>query len=89
MPQAGCHQTSSLGADEPCQKEHSTCNGRNELCIGRGPAWDADDFGYQSNEIIARKQFGKAKDLLQGDLMQISGAWILTGACPASSPSAL
>ena len=50
---------------EPCEKEHSTCNGRNEMCIGRGPAWEADDHGYKSNEIIARRQSDKAKQLWQ------------------------
>jgi neutral ceramidase len=50
---------------EPCEKEHSTCNGRNEMCIGRGPAWQADDHGFRSNEIIARRQSEKAIELWQ------------------------
>ncbi len=49
----------------PCEKEHSTCNGRNEMCIGRGPAWEADDHGFKSNEIIARRQSDKAQSLWQ------------------------
>ena len=50
---------------EPCEKEHSTCNGRNEMCIGRGPAWEADDYGYRSNKIIAQRQSDKAIELWQ------------------------
>ena len=59
---------------EPCEKEHSTCNGRNEMCIGRGPAWEADDYGYRSNAIIARRQSEKAIELWQsGAATPISG----------------
>ena len=39
---------------------HSTCNGRNELCVGRGPGWP-DDF--VSNEIIGRRQYQQALHL--------------------------
>lgn len=45
---------------EPCNTEHSTCQGRNEMCIGRGPAYP--DY-FASNEIIGRRQFHKALDL--------------------------
>lgn len=45
---------------EPCSPEHSTCNGRNELCVGRGPGWP-DHF--LSNEIIGRRQFQQALQL--------------------------
>ena len=33
------------------------------MCIGRGPAWEADDHGFKSNEIIARRQSDKAVEL--------------------------
>eukprot|EP00249_Psilotum_nudum_P007748 c20791_g2_i1 orf=53-2179(+) len=46
----------------PCDFNHSTCNGKNELCIGQGPAYP-DDFG--STKIIAERQFKKAVDLFQ------------------------
>lgn len=54
------HSASSLPAGEPCSPEHSTCNGRNELCVGRGPGWP-DHF--VSNEIIGRRQFEAALQL--------------------------
>jgi len=28
-----------LDSGLPCDFNHSTCNGRNELCVGRGPAY--------------------------------------------------
>ena len=38
---------------------HSTCNGKNELCQGRGPGKDM----FESTEIIARKQVDTAERL--------------------------
>ena len=64
----------SMAAGKPCSTDQSLCNGRNELCIGRGPAFDADDHGYESNTIIATKQFEKARDLWYGNGTHLSGA---------------
>lgn len=68
-------------AGEPCEAQHSTCGGRTELCIGRGPAWDADDFGFRSNEVIARRQAEAAAALWLGSSnaqpLNLSGAWVL------------
>ncbi|KAK9785596.1 hypothetical protein WJX73_002285 [Symbiochloris irregularis] len=58
----------------PCSREHSLCNGRNEQCIGRGPAWKADDHGFLSNEIIAGYQADKASELWKGSADALSGA---------------
>lgn len=44
----------------PCDASTSSCDGRNELCHGRGPGWP-DSF--KSNYIIGEKQYLKAKDL--------------------------
>ena len=60
-------------AGKSCSTDQSLCNGRNELCIGRGPAFEADDHGYKSNEIIATKQFQKARDLWNGNGTHLSG----------------
>ncbi|GIM09601.1 hypothetical protein Vretimale_13439 [Volvox reticuliferus] len=38
----------------PCDRASSTCNGRNELCHGRGPAWPDD---RTSAAIIGLQQF--------------------------------
>ena len=68
----------SWRAGEPCEAQHSTCGGRTELCIGRGPAWEADDFGFRSNEVIARRQAEAAAALWLGSNAQplnLSGAW--------------
>lgn len=73
---------------EPCEKEHSTCNGRNEMCIGRGPAWEVDDHGFKSNEIIARRQSDKAQSLWQDDdSLDITGD-ILSTSCTNESNAA-
>jgi hypothetical protein len=50
-----------------CEQNSSTCGGRTELCIARGPAYEADDFGYASNLIIATRQSEKAKELWASD----------------------
>jgi neutral ceramidase len=44
----------------PCDAVHSTCDGRVQKCIGRGPGWP-DDF--RSTNIIASKQKEKAEEL--------------------------
>ena len=47
------------------------------MCIGRGPAWEADDHGYKSNEIIARRQSDKAVELWEdGKATAITGSWM-------------
>lgn len=53
----------------PCE-DHSLCNGRNKLCIARGPAWP-DNF--RSNEIIAQRQADKAQELLTSATEDVSG----------------
>ncbi|KFK36701.1 hypothetical protein AALP_AA4G158000 [Arabis alpina] len=56
----------------PCDFNHSTCNGKNELCYGRGPGYP-DEF--ESTRIIGEKQFkmavelfNKASEKLQGKI---------------------
>ncbi|KAI3801480.1 hypothetical protein L1987_29585 [Smallanthus sonchifolius] len=44
----------------PCDFNHSTCGGKNELCYGRGPGYP-DEF--ESTRIIGERQFKKASDL--------------------------
>ncbi|KAG0492080.1 hypothetical protein HPP92_005478 [Vanilla planifolia] len=44
----------------PCDFNHSTCNGKNELCYGRGPGYP-DEF--ESTRIIGDRQFTKAVEL--------------------------
>lgn len=45
----------------PCDAVHSTCNGRVQQCIARGPGWP-DHF--ESTRIIAMKQAETAQDIL-------------------------
>ncbi|PNW83601.1 hypothetical protein CHLRE_05g236500v5 [Chlamydomonas reinhardtii] len=44
----------------PCEPAHSTCNGRNELCHGRGPAWPHD---RASAALIGGRQAEAARRL--------------------------
>ncbi|KAG0620919.1 hypothetical protein M758_4G254800 [Ceratodon purpureus] len=54
-----------------CDFNHSTCNGKNELCVGRGPAYPEDHF--KSTRIIAEKQSDVAIDLFQAAKEQLHG----------------
>lgn len=54
----------------PCDFNHSTCNGKNELCYGRGPGYP-DEF--DSTRIIGDMQFNKAVELLNTAAEQIKG----------------
>ncbi|RCV26276.1 hypothetical protein SETIT_5G232500v2 [Setaria italica] len=54
----------------PCDFNHSTCNGMNELCYGRGPGYP-DEF--ESTRIIGNRQFLKAVDLFNSASEEIQG----------------
>ena len=53
----------------PCDFVTSTCNGRNEKCIGFGPG----DTTYESNQIIGQRQFEAARDLYESAQTFLSG----------------
>lgn len=54
----------------PCDFNHSTCNGKNELCYGRGPGYP-DEF--ESTRIIGERQFQKAVDLFNKATEKLKG----------------
>ncbi|KAM3737600.1 hypothetical protein ACB098_09G068800 [Castanea mollissima] len=54
----------------PCDFDHSTCSGKNELCFGRGPGYP-DEF--ESTRIIGEKQFKKAVELFDKASEQLKG----------------
>ncbi|CAN6442957.1 unnamed protein product [Victoria cruziana] len=54
----------------PCDFNHSTCNGKNELCYGRGPGYP-DEFN--STRIIGERQFRKAVELFNSASEQLKG----------------
>ncbi|KAJ6425350.1 hypothetical protein OIU84_026007 [Salix udensis] len=54
----------------PCDFNHSTCNGKNELCYGRGPGYP-DEF--ESTRIIGERQFKKAIELFNKATEQLKG----------------
>ncbi|KAM1748957.1 hypothetical protein ACFX12_009886 [Malus domestica] len=53
----------------PCDFYHSTCNGRNELCYGRGPGSDE----FESTRIIGERQFRKAAELFDKATEKLKG----------------
>ncbi|CAA2968618.1 Hypothetical predicted protein [Olea europaea subsp. europaea] len=54
----------------PCDFNHSTCEGKNELCYGRGPGYP-DEF--ESTRIIGERQFKKAVELFNNASEQLEG----------------
>jgi hypothetical protein len=50
--------TFCLDSGLPCDTGTSTCNGNNQLCVGRGPAYPDD---VKSTEIIGQRQADKAQ----------------------------
>ncbi|GMN47844.1 hypothetical protein TIFTF001_017015 [Ficus carica] len=54
----------------PCDFDHSTCNGKNELCYGRGPGYP-DEF--ESTRIIGERQFRKAVELFDKATENLKG----------------
>lgn len=58
-----------LDTGKPCDLPHSTCNGRNELCVASGPGRDM----FESTQIIGTNQFKKAVDLYNSATYKLSG----------------
>ncbi|KAF8085295.1 hypothetical protein N665_0672s0011 [Sinapis alba] len=54
----------------PCDFNHSTCNGKNELCYGRGPGYP-DEF--ESTRIIGERQFKMAMGLFNKATEKLQG----------------
>ncbi|XP_076944500.1 neutral ceramidase 2-like [Bidens hawaiensis] len=54
----------------PCDFNHSTCGGKNELCYGRGPGYP-DEF--ESTRIIGERQFKKASELFTSASEKLNG----------------
>lgn len=50
-----------IDTGEPCDLITSTCNGRSQNCIGRGPGWHVSLD--ESTRILGQRQFIKAKEL--------------------------
>ncbi|EPS68686.1 hypothetical protein M569_06080, partial [Genlisea aurea] len=54
----------------PCDFNHSTCGGLNELCYGRGPGSDE----FESTRIIGERQFKKAAELFNSASENLNGS---------------
>ncbi|KAL0865319.1 hypothetical protein Bca101_044437 [Brassica carinata] len=54
----------------PCDFNHSTCGGRNELCYGRGPGYP-DEF--ESTRIIGERQFKMALNIFNKASAKLRG----------------
>ncbi|KAL5221730.1 hypothetical protein ABZP36_026443 [Zizania latifolia] len=62
--------TFCIDTHRPCDFNHSTCNGKNELCYGRGPGYPNE---FESTRIIGNRQFLKAVDLFNSASEEIQG----------------
>ncbi|KAL7589865.1 hypothetical protein Lser_V15G36679 [Lactuca serriola] len=54
----------------PCDFNHSSCHGDDQLCIGRGPGYPDE---IKSTKIIAERQFLKAVELFTSAKQQLTG----------------
>ncbi|PON60589.1 Neutral/alkaline nonlysosomal ceramidase [Parasponia andersonii] len=55
---------------KPCDFNHSSCNGDNQICLGRGPGYPDEIL---STKIIGERQFQKAVDLFMSATEQLTG----------------
>ena len=55
----------------PCEMKHSTCNGKNEMCTGRGPGQDM----FESTNIIATRQFQAATQIWNNAKEELLGKY--------------
>ncbi|KAE8715582.1 Neutral ceramidase [Hibiscus syriacus] len=55
---------------KPCDFNHSSCNGNDQLCVGRGPGYPDEIL---STKIIGERQFEKAMELFSSATNLLSG----------------
>ncbi|XP_077246297.1 neutral ceramidase 2-like [Tasmannia lanceolata] len=55
---------------KPCDFNHSSCHGNDQLCVGRGPGYPNEIL---STRIIGERQFQKAIDLFESAREKLSG----------------
>ncbi|MBA0565744.1 hypothetical protein Golob_010605, partial [Gossypium lobatum] len=55
---------------KPCDFNHSSCNGNDQLCVGRGPGYPDEIL---STKIIGERQFEKAMELFSSATNPLSG----------------
>ncbi|TPX35934.1 ceramidase [Synchytrium microbalum] len=55
-----------------CDSVSSTCDGRNEMCVARGPGWRIGDF--ESTRIIGDLQYRAAHELFHNTSISVHGA---------------
>ncbi|KAL3372319.1 hypothetical protein AABB24_008730 [Solanum stoloniferum] len=54
----------------PCDFNHSSCHGNDQLCVGRGPGYPDEIL---STKIIGERQFQKAVDLFTSAKQELTG----------------
>ncbi|CAI9777933.1 unnamed protein product [Fraxinus pennsylvanica] len=59
-----------LDSGKPCDFNHSSCHGNDQLCVGRGPGYPDEIL---STKIIGERQFQKAVDLFTSAKEEITG----------------
>ncbi|KAB2082314.1 hypothetical protein ES319_A05G189500v1 [Gossypium barbadense] len=66
---------------KPCDFNHSSCNGNDQLCVGRGPGYPNEIL---STKIIGERQFEKAVELFSSATNPLSGKIDYRHTCPAA-----
>nr|KJB57997.1 hypothetical protein B456_009G189600 [Gossypium raimondii] len=66
---------------KPCDFNHSSCNGNDQLCVGRGPGYPDEIL---STKIIGERQFEKAMELFSSATNPLSGKIDYRHTCPAA-----
>ncbi|XP_042051451.1 neutral ceramidase 2-like [Salvia splendens] len=59
-----------LDSGKPCDFNHSSCHGNDQLCVGRGPGYPDEIL---STKMIGERQFQKAVDLFTSAGEEIAG----------------
>ncbi|KAH7567060.1 hypothetical protein JRO89_XS07G0011600 [Xanthoceras sorbifolium] len=55
---------------KPCDFNHSSCHGNDQLCVGRGPGYPDEIL---STKIVGERQFRKGVDLFKSAIEELSG----------------
>ncbi|XP_017406801.1 neutral ceramidase 2 [Vigna angularis] len=59
-----------IDTGKPCDFNHSSCNGNDQLCVGRGPGYPDEIL---STKIIGERQFKSAVELFQSASEEVKG----------------
>ncbi|KAH7101621.1 ceramidase [Auriculariales sp. MPI-PUGE-AT-0066] len=68
-----CYDPGQPWHGQDCDFRTSTCGNKTQPCIGRGPGFRDDAYGFSSNAIIGTRQFDAAKKITSSTLKAVTG----------------